>query len=258
MLHLVRHASSMCARFLLGSSCLFFACVGCGSSAKSSGSVKLDASFAWDGFDPNSIFGTDDATPTAIALDLVDADGAFSVTPDGIQRIGNEPSQSSNRHYMKSVRADYVASDWTTELTFHSSDNAPDDVIFIGFGEAVPDSSFYNEPRNSVNFRICQGTTAFNTNWRVDVAAHDTGNFHWTYDNEGVGTLPGVAGGTHTVRISKSGVSAVFEIVDTGIVVTIPNLTVAAPFLYTGASRIFFGNASSAYTFEQPQLIPAT
>ena len=208
--------------------------------------------------DPNSIFGTDDAAPTPVILDLVDADGAFEVTSDGIRRTGNEPSQSSNRHYMKSVRADYIASDWSSQITFHSPDNAPDDIIFIGLGEAVPDSSFYNEPRNSMNFRICQGATAFGTNWRVDVAAHDTGNFHWTYSNEGVGALPGAAGGTHTVRISKSGAEATFEILDAGITVIIPDLSVAAPFLFAGASRIFFGNASSAYLFDPPQFSEGT
>jgi hypothetical protein len=40
-----------------------------------------------------------------------------------------------------------------------------------------------------------------------------------------------------------------------GTVVTIPDLTVAAPFLYTGTSRVFFGNASGAYSFDPPFLL---
>jgi hypothetical protein len=184
---------------------------------------------------------------------FVDGDGAFD-TRQAFQRTGNEPSQSSKRHYMKSVRADYIASDWTFRVTFHAPANAPDDIIFVGLGEAVPDKSFYNEPRNSVGFRIHQGATAFGVSWRVDVVAHDTGNFHWTYCNEAVGRLPGPAGGTHTIQIRKVGSRATFEIPDVGIIVTIPYLGKAAPFLYGGASRIFFGNASSVYYFARPEL----
>ena len=184
---------------------------------------------------------------------LVDADDAFD-TRQAFQRTGDEASQSSERHYMKSVRADYIAGDWTFRVMFHAPANAPDDIIFVGFGEAVPDKSFFNEPRNSVNFRIHQGTTAFGVGWRVDVAAHDTGNFHWTYYNEAVGKLPGPAGGAHTIQIRKDGSRATFEILDVGIIVTIPDLGKAAPFLYLRASRLFFGNASSAYYFERPEL----
>ena len=130
----------------------------------------------------------------------------------------------------------------------------PDDIVFIGLGDATPDGSFYNEPRNSVNFRIHQGLTSFGNGWDVDLVAHDVGNFHWTYSNMGVGALPGAAGGTHTVQISKHGTQATFEILDAGIGATIPDLTIAAPFLYTGPSSIFFGNASSAYVFDPPLL----
>jgi hypothetical protein len=184
---------------------------------------------------------------------LVDGDDAFD-TRQAFQRAGDEPSQSCERHYMKSVRTDYIASDWTFRVTFHAPANAPDDIIFVGLGEAVPDKSFFNEPRNSVNFRIHQGATAFGVRWRVDVVAHDTGNFHWTYYNEAVGRLPGPAGGTHTIQIRKDGSGATFEVVDLGIIVTIPDLGKAAPFLYARASRIFFGNACSAYYFERPEL----
>ena len=267
-------AISRRARVLGGLCFSVLALGGCHSPIKSDGGSTLDGASQADtapgaevGFAPDSVsqadtvlgaevgFPVDGVTRATQLIDLLDADGAFNLNGDGIRRTGNEPSQSSNRHYMKSVRADYIAGDWTCQLTFHSSANAPDDIIFVGLGEAVPDSSSFNEPRNSVNFRIHQGATSFGNGWDVDVAAHDVGYLHWTYSNLGVGALPGAAGGTHTVQISKRGAQVTFSILDVGIVVTIPDLTVAAPFLYTGASRIFFGNASSAYSFDPPFLL---
>ena len=251
-----RYAISRCALVLGSLSFSVLALVGCHSPIKSDGGIKLDGASEADAV-PGADVGSapDGATGTTQLIELLDADGAFNSAGGEIRRTGNDPSQSSNRHYMKSVRADYIVGDWTCQITFHSSANAPDDIIFVGLGEAVPDSSSFNEPRNSVNFRIHQGTTAFGNGWDVDVVAHDVGYLHWTYSNQGVGALPGAAGGTHTVQISKRGAQVTLAILDVGIGVTIPDLTVAAPFLYTGASRIFFGNASSAYSFDPPYLM---
>ena len=124
----------------------------------------------------------------------------------------------------------------------------------------VPDAEYFNEPRNSVNFRIHQGEFAFFTGWRVDVAAHSSGFGVFTYFAEGVGFLPpGPDGGIFTARIRKTGTQATFEILDldSPIVVNIPDLDAAAPFLGTSASRIFFGNASSAYSYGEMRVLPA-
>jgi hypothetical protein len=244
----VGYAIGWRALVLGGLSLSVLAFAGCDSPIKTGGGVKPDDASPSDTLPGADVgFAADAATRTGELIDLLDADGAFDLTGGGIRRTGNEPAQSTNRHYMKSVRADYVASDWTCQITFHSPANAPDDIILIGLGEAVPDS---------LNFRIHQGATSFGNGWDVDVVAHDVGRLHWTYSNLGVGALPGAAGGTHTVQISKSGAEATFAILDAGIVVTIPDLAVAAPFLYTGASRIFLGNASSAYSFDPPLLLP--
>jgi hypothetical protein len=226
---------------------LFLSLVSCGTSLR--GDSKRDAVAKWDG-DTQW-----DSDATALALDLEDPDGAFQVGSGEIRRTGNEPSQSSNRHYMSTLRSDFVSSDWTCQIAFHTPVHAPDDIIFIGLGEAVPDSSFYNEPRNSLNFRIHQGATGFGVGWEVDVMAHDVGYFHWTYSNQGVGSLPSPAGGTFVAQIRKTGSQATFEILDTAIVATIPDIGTAAPFLHTSPSRIFFGNASSAYSFDGPIVI---
>lgn len=217
---------------------------------QSDGSVQGDGNARWD--DGSRVEG--DSAWTTMDLLWEDVDGAFQVDSGVFRRTGNEPGQSSNRHYMKTVRSDFVSSDWTFQITFHTPANAPDDIIFIGVGEAVPDSSYFNEPRNSLNFRIHQGATAFGTGWSVDVMAHDLGNLHWTYSNQGVGFLPGANGGTFTAQIRKTGHQVTFSVLDTAIVATIPDIILAAPFLYTSASRFFFGNASGAYSFDSPRV----
>jgi len=221
------------------------------------GDAKRDADARWEGDPMSDADARWEGDSTTTALDLVweDADGAFQVDGGGFRRTGNEPSQSSNRHFMRTVQSNFALTDWTCQITFHTPANAPDDIIFIGLGEAVPDSSFFNEPRNSLNFRIHQGATAFGTGWDVDVMAHDIGNFHWTYTNQGVGSLPGATGGAFTAWIRKAGNQVTFEILSTAIVATIPKIATAAPFLFTSPSRLFFGNASGAYTFDGPLLI---
>lgn len=192
-----------------------------------------------------------------LSPNMQDNDSAFVVTREGARRHANEPAGSADRHYVASASADYLSSDWTYEVTFKTSANAPDDVLFIGFGEAVPDDTFFNEPRNSVNFRIHQGQTAFDTGWRVDVAAHDAGFLSFPYLVT-AGNLPGADGGTHIARIRKVGTQVSFEILGSGIAVTIADITAAAPFLNGTPVRVFFGNASSAYSFSDVRVLQET
>lgn len=192
-----------------------------------------------------------------LKADLHDADGAFVVSREGVRRRGNEPAGSAQRHYITSDFSDYLASDWTFEVTFQTSANAPDDVLFIGFGEGSPDGTFFGEPRDSVNFRIHQGRTAFDTGWRVDVAAHDEGFLSFPYIVT-AGYLPGAEGGTHIARIRKVGNQVSFEILGSGIAVVISDLAAAAPFLNGSPVRIFFGNASSAYAFSDARVLQET
>jgi hypothetical protein len=186
---------------------------------------------------------------------LDDVDRAFVVSREGARRRGDEGPGSSNRSYVRTAVGDYLQSDWTFEVTFESSPFAPDDILFIGLGEAVQDDLFFNEPRNSVNFRIHQGTTAFNTGWQVDVAAHDAGFLSFPF-LVSAGQLPGPEGGTHIARVRKIGNRMSFEIVGTGVAAVIPDLAAAAPFLPYVPQRLFFGNASSAYAFRDVRVLP--
>ncbi len=200
-------------------------------------------------------FFTDPLRAAIFGPNLHDTDSAFVVSREGARRRANEPAASSNRHYVTTTSTDYLSTDWTFEITFQTSANAPDDIVFIGFGEAVADETYFNEPRNSVEFRIHQGQTAFGTGWRVDIAAHGTGRWDFPYQAQ-VGFLPGAEGGTHIARIRKVGNQVSFEILGSGIVGTI-DIAETAWFL-PNSSRIFFGNASSAYSFNEVRVLQET
>jgi hypothetical protein len=189
---------------------------------------------------------------------LRDPDRAFVVTRGVIAREGprTDPSAlccSSDRHYITTARADYLSTDWTYEVSFKTPARAPEELLFIGFGEAVPDPLFYNEPRNSLYFAIVQGTTGYALGWRVN--AHDEGMWSLTYMTAG-DHVGGPSGGLFTARIRKVGASATFEVLGTDVVVTVPDIAAAAPFLAGVPVRLFFGNALSNYRFDDMRVLP--
>ena len=181
-----------------------------------------------------------------------DADSAYVVN-DGVVYV--RQGAPNKRHYIATKQSDYLSSDWTYEVTFNKPNHAPPDILFIGFGEGVPDPSFWTEPRNSVNFRIHQGSPDA-SGGQVDLAAHDEGSFSFTYFQGAVGYLSSVAGGTYIARIRKVGPRVTFEILGTDIVATIEDVNVAAPFLKNGPTAIFFGNALGAYTWTDMRVLP--
>jgi len=86
---------------------------------------------------------------------LEDVDQAFVVGDGLIYRTLLQPTPSpccsSDRHYITTKRFDYLSLDWTYEITFHSPANATDEVLFVGFGQAVQDPLFFNEPQQRVS-----------------------------------------------------------------------------------------------------------
>jgi hypothetical protein len=195
-----------------------------------------------------------------LGVHLADGDSQFLLGKGYVDRSGNEGPASTNRHYLTTARHDYVSRDWTYDITFDSPASAPDDILFVGVGEAVPDASYFNEPRNSLNFRIHQGLYGFGNGWRVDVAAHSVGYGVFTCREMGVGNLPPTASntGTFTARIRKSGNEMTFQILGTPILVTVPDVRSCAPFLNASNSRIFFGGASGEYLFSEMRVLPAS
>ena len=190
---------------------------------------------------------------------LQDADQAFLVGGGLIRRAdeasGPAPCCQGTRHYIATDRADYLSLDWTYEVTFHAPADAPDELLFIGFGEAVPDPLFYDEPRNSLNFRIHQGATGTEARWIVHVAAHDVG-FSASPSSREAATSEIQPEVPRTARIRKIGRQATFEILGTDIALTIPDIIAVAPFLEQVPTRIFFGNALGNYTFSDMRVLP--
>jgi hypothetical protein len=188
-----------------------------------------------------------------LSVRLEDPNHAFALLKGGIHRTG----PTDHRYYITTARSDYLAADWTYEITFRTPPNAPDDLLFIGIGEAAPDPTFYDEPSNSLNFRIHQGIDGFSVpGWRVDVAAHDEGMFSFTSFHENLGILGGPEGGTFMARIRKHGAHVRFEILGTDVALVIHDITSEAPFLINVPTRIFFGNASGAYLFSDMRVLP--
>lgn len=193
-----------------------------------------------------------------LSRNLQDADRAFWVGTAFIRRLSyRDPSTvccSSDRHYVTTVQSDYMSFDWTYEITFNMLARAPQEVLFIGFGEAIPDPLFFNEPRNSVYMAISQGT-----NWGSDIrlSAHDVGMWSHTFLGN-VGEVGNhLTGGTFTARIRKIGARVTFEIVGVaGAEATIEDINAAAPYLANVPTRIFFGNALGNYTFMDMRLLP--
>jgi hypothetical protein len=198
-----------------------------------------------------------------------DLDGAFVVEHGVVRRSGDEGIYSEDRHYITTARSDYLAFDWTYELTFRSPTDGPPDILFIGIGSGRPDPTYFNEPANSLTFRIHQGWI----DGRVDVAGHPT-EPQFTYFAEAIGALPGHPDRPYTdytARISKTGDSVEFSICE-----LMPNkrsksrdsvrkceplfshsvadMTAAAPFLSVGNSYLFFGNGSGSYSYTRARV----
>lgn len=187
---------------------------------------------------------------------LEDLDQAFVIDDGLISRTLLQPAPSpccsSDRHYITTKRSDYLALDWTYEITFHSPANATDEVLFVGFGEAIQDPLFYNEPQNSVYLAISQGASLGSD---ARLSAHDVGMWSHTY-LQFPGAVQNPQGGAYVVRVRKIGRSVTFDIVGTAVSATIPDILAAAPFLSQVPTRIFFGNALGNYSFSDMRVLP--
>ena len=188
-----------------------------------------------------------------------DLDGAFVMANGEARRSEHEGIYTEDRHYLTSTRSDYLSSDWIYEVTVRSPSDGPPDILYIGIGSGRPDPTYFNEPANSLMFRIHQGWIG----GRVDVAAHPTGP-EFTYFAEAIGTLPAHSETEFTeftARIAKVGNTIEFsifnvctcpsdsEICGPGFFHEILDVSAAAPFLSSGNTYLFLGNGSGSYVF---------
>lgn len=198
-----------------------------------------------------------------------DADDAFAVRQGQVRRAAHVGEYTEDRHYVTSALGDYLSHDWTYEITVRSPNDGPPDILFIGIGSGQPDPTNFNEPANSLLFRIHQGWI----DGRVDVAAHPLGPT-FTYFAEAIGALRGEEGeqfNRFTVRITKVGNAmrfsicenpsqgeAAWSICEREIRHDIENVAEVAPFLAGGESYLFFGNGSGSYSYERAAVYDAS
>ena len=197
--------------------------------------------------------------------DFNDLDGAFVLANGGVRRSEHQGIYTEDRHYLTTTQADYLASDWIYEVTVRSPTDGPPDILFIGIGSGRPDPTYFNEPANSLMFRIHQGWI----DGRVDVAGHPTGpGPNFTYFAEAIGSLPADSSmefTEFTARLTKVGNTIEFSIcrpaADSGpcepqFSDEILDLSAAAPFLGSGDAYLFFGNGSASYAYTKATILP--
>lgn len=197
-------------------------------------------------------------------LNLIDQDTAFSFNNGRVSRKGNDESQSADRHYIHTKMANFLTKDFVYEVTLRSAAESqfylPDDIIFIGIGEATSDAAYFNEPKNSVTFRVHEGSESFGTGRRVDVSANISGGKNSYFQT--IGHLPNILIKGEPVRfqIIKNGKKVTFKVLGMKpeISHTIANISKAAPFLNSENTYLFFGNASSSYAFDDMIVVPTS
>ena len=79
-------------------------------------------------------------------------------------RATRDPQYESPLHHDRA--SDYVSRDWTYDITFVSPASAPDDILFIGIGEAVPDSSYFSQAAEQSQLPCAPGLYGFSNGWR--------------------------------------------------------------------------------------------
>jgi hypothetical protein len=151
--------------------------------------------------------------------------------------------RTSGRKYVRTSSADFNTGDFVLDVVF--SMGKDDDIAYIGLGEGIP-AAAYEEPQNSVNFRV-HPPHVINGEVMVSKVIGS---------GETIGLLSKY--GTHCARIEKKGDTVTFSIdVDfdgkfsSDFSKTIPNIKEFAPFLVNGKSFFFFGGGG---TFEKVQL----
>jgi VCBS repeat-containing protein len=165
---------------------------------------------------------------SVLNANLEDPNGAFALANGAMQQV-------VPRRYARTVKSDYMSGDFTYEVDVDMTTTDPR-IMYVGVGDGVVNGQAYDEPINSVNFRL-------HTVGHGGQIAIVFGN--WT-NGYVLGSIdqPGV----HRVRMVKTGNELVAQVdgrydgvFDADISYTISDLAVTAPFLNNTNSNLFFG-----------------
>lgn len=173
----------------------------------------------------------------------------YGYTTAGLLRIQSDSGtgNGTDRPMVKTVSAGFLGRNFDYQVEVLSSPGNQD-IIYVGFGEGVPNVNFFNEPTNSALFRIHQNIAGN----RVDVAV-DSGFSSWPFAVlETVGTY--AASGT-VFRISRHDDVLAMEIV--GQPLSLRTLSVSSDlgFLNLTNGYLFFGNTAEGTTFRDVSVV---
>lgn len=153
------------------------------------------------------------------------------------------------REYARTAYADFQQRDFVFEVEVTTTGS---DVLYVGLGSGEADAANSNEPTQGVYFRW---NTPGIAGGRVDVTVTGAGG---SGGMTNVGSIP--AAGRHLARLTKRGARLDLQIdaqwpgsgFTPDITYTIPDLTVAAPFLFAAGARghLFFGGQDGNQRFE--------
>ena len=167
--------------------------------------------------------------------------GDYGYTPAGLARstsdAGYDGFSSIDRPMVKTLSGEFLNTDFVAELTVTRTVGdvgSTRDLIYFGFGQGVPNPSYYNEPTNSFVFRIHSSAGYYG----VHAAANKgfAGN-HFVHIN----TIGNYNPAGTTFRIEKSGDDVTLSIVGGGSVTY--SVTALGGVLDGSNAYIFFGNS---------------
>lgn len=163
--------------------------------------------------------------------------------------VGRAQNTSAVRRYVTTAAADYSTVDFVSEVTFTVNGGLGPGAAFFGFGSALQDSSFFNEPHTSIYLR------AFPNDY-------DSGKPSFTVTSgPGLRTesnqTVALGNGTHRGRIQKTGNVVTLSIdgnSTSGAFVAdytfTRDLSADLSFLNNTNSRLFFGTEAGTTTFD--------
>ena len=172
--------------------------------------------------------------------------GDFVIADGSIHLKTGDPNDL-DRRYLRTALADYNTRDFVYELTFTSSSNT---ITFVGLGLGDGTGVAYNEPGQSVTFRIhspdvAGGKVVVNTN----EGELEIGSIH--------------SSGPHQARIEKRGAKVTFSldinydgVFKADMFHTYADIKSIGPFLTADNSHLFFGSGSPGTNFDDFAAFP--
>ena len=156
---------------------------------------------------------------------------------------------NSDRPMVKTVSGAFLSEDFEFDVDV-TSPASMTDLIYVGFGQGIPNPNYFNEPTESFQFRIHNNAGGYyGIQAAVDVGQIPMG---FVFDQQ-IGTFqPGV---TTTFRIVRSGSNVTLSVPSQpGASVTVPLSSV--PSLNSTNAYLFFGNTGVGTTFSNVRVIP--